>query len=134
MKTRTLFVEDEHWGVVPYFHELEKIGFECVLAKDGDEALEKLTTQKFDLISMDIMFPPGNTLGKNIKLIEAGVKLLERIRNGQVINCKPTIKVIVLTAVIDYKIEAQIRKLGVNDYLKKPIEFSKVIEAFCNLN
>ena len=51
MKTRILFVEDERWGVDPYFEELKKNGFECVLAKNGDEAIKKLKNQKFDLLS-----------------------------------------------------------------------------------
>ena len=133
MKTRALFVEDERWGVSPYFKALEKKEFECVLAKDGDEALEKLRTQAFDLVSMDIMFPPGKALGKNVESIKAGLRLLEMIRTGKIKNCDPAIKVIILTAVIDYEIESEIKKLRVSAYLKKPIEFEKIIEAFRNL-
>ena len=133
MKTKTLFVEDEGRGVIPYFRELEKNGFECVIARDGNEAIEFLENQKFDLISIDVMFKSGKSLGKNIMPIKAGVRLLEMIRSGQIKNCDPKVKVIVLTAVPDYKIEGEIRKLGVSAYLKKPIEFSKVIETFSNL-
>jgi len=133
MAIRTLFIEDESWGVVPYFHKLEQIGFECILVEDGDESIKKLNSQNFDLISMDIMFPPGDELGKNIRDIEAGYRLLKMIRKGEIVNCNPGIKVIVLTAVIDYNIEKQIRQLGVSAYLKKPIEFSDVIETFCKL-
>lgn len=133
MKIRTLFVEDEDRGVIPYFLALEKKGFECVLAKDGNEALKKLESKEFDLISIDIMFQPGELLGINIIPIRAGLQLLEMIRNGQIKNCNPNIKVIVLTAVIDREIENQIKKLGISAYLKKPIEFSKVIDTFCNL-
>ena len=132
MKTRILFIEDESWGVNPYFYELERNGFECILAENGDESIDKLNTETFDLISMDIMFQPGEFLGENSMPIKAGVRLLEMIRTNIVKNCNPDIKVIVLTAVIDHEIEAQIRNLGVSAYLKKPIEFSKVIETFCN--
>lgn len=134
MKKRALFVEDERWGVAPYFHELEKNGFECVLARNGDEAMGYFKTQKFDLISIDIMFPPGEAFGKNIKPIRSGVKLLEMIRSGRIKNCAPDIKAIILTAVMDHEIEAQIKKLNVSAYLKKPIDFEKVIEIFRNLN
>jgi len=132
MKTKTLFVEDEPRGVNPYFRELKKYNFECSIAKNGDEALEKLTNESFQLISMDIMFPPGDKLGKNTNAIDAGVKLLRKIRRGKIKNCDPKIKVIVLTAIIDHNIENQITQLGVNAYLKKPIEFYKVIDTFCN--
>ena len=130
MKTGALFVEDERWGVGPYFEELEKNEFECVLAKDGDVAIEKLNSGAFDLVSMDISFPPGKSLGENVLPITAGLRLLEMIRAGEIDNCDPKIKVIILTAVLDSEIETRIKKLGVDAYLKKPIEFDKVIDTF----
>ena len=130
MKTRTLFVEDEQWGVVPYFYELEKKDFECILVRDADAAVQKLQSKPFDLISMDIMFPPGQILGEDIPPIQAGMRLLEMIRNGKIASCEPDIKVIILTALIDNEIETRIKKLGVNAYLKKPIDFEKVIATF----
>lgn len=133
MKKRILFVEDEPRGVTPYFDELEKNGFKCTLVEYGDAAIKKLETETFHLVSIDIMFTPGEYLGEDIKPIKAGVTLLDMIRSGKIKKCDPDIKVVVLTAVIDYEIEAQIRKLNVSAYLKKPIEFSKVIETFCNL-
>lgn len=133
MKTRILFVEDERWGVSPYFKELEKKGFECILATDGDEALEKLETESFDLVSMDIMFPPGKALDKNVEPIKSGIRLLEMIRLGKIENCDPNIKIVILTAVINYEIEKEINKFGVSAYLKKPIEFTEVIETFYKL-
>lgn len=133
MSKQILFIEDEKWGVNPYFKELAKNGFECELALSGDEALEKLRTKKFDCISMDIMFQPGDSLGESVQPIRAGVQLLEMIRKGKIKNCDQNVQVIVLTAVIDHEIEAQIKKLGVSAFLKKPIEYSKVIETFRNL-
>ena len=133
MKQRILFAEDEKWAVNPYFKELEKKGFDCVLAKSGDEAVKKLETEKFNIICLDIMFQTGQAFEKATKPTEAGVSLLDMIRDGQIKNCSSDIKVIVLTAVIDNKVEKRIRKLGVSAYLQKPIEFSEVIETFCSL-
>jgi len=133
MKTRTLFVEDEQWGVTPYFKELDNHDFECELAKDGDEAIKKLQTKQFDLVSMDVMFPPGKLLDQGMMPIKAGVKLLTLIRQGKIKNCQPDIKVIILTAVINFEIENEIKNLGVSAYLKKPLEFNKVIETFLSM-
>ncbi|MFX0134941.1 MAG: response regulator transcription factor [Candidatus Hodarchaeota archaeon] len=133
MKQRILFAEDEKWAVNPYFKELEKKGFDCVLAKSGDEAVKKLETEKFDIICLDIMFQTGQAFEKTTKPTEAGASLLDLIRNGRIKNCASDIKIIVLTAVIDDKIENKIRKLGISAYLKKPIEFSEVIKTFCSL-
>lgn len=131
MKTRILFVEDERWGVTPYFRELENNGFECLLALNGDEAIKSLESQLFDIVSMDVMFPPGKLLNQTTEPIRAGLKLLSMIRHGKIKNCPSDLKVIVLTAVISPQIENEFKKLGVNAYLKKPVEFSKVIETFC---
>ena len=109
MKTKVLFVEDEERGVFPYFHALEKIGFECTLVKDGDEVINKLRQEKFDLISIDITFPPGNLLGDKVEPTKAGLKLLEMIRNGRIPNCDPAIKVIVLTAMNDKITENKVK-------------------------
>jgi len=133
MGIRTLFVEDEHWGVIPYFKELEKIDFQCELAKDGDEAIKKLENERFDLISIDVMFPPGKLLGNETTPVSAGLRLLQQIRQGKINNCDPNINVIILTAVINREIETEIMKLGVDAYLKKPIDFNEVIDTFCRI-
>lgn len=133
MKTRTLFVEDERWGVIPYFRELETREFECQLALNGDEAIKLLQSRPFDLVSMDVMFPPGRSLGRDTTAINAGIRLLEYIRSGKIKNCDPQTKVIILTAVMNQEIETEIKKRGVSAYLTKPIEFNKVIETFCQL-
>ena len=133
MKTRTLFVEDEDRAVSPYFHELAQNGFECTLVNNGNEAIDILNSQKFDLVSIDIMFNPGSPLGIEIEPIRSGLKLLEMIRKGEIKNCDPDIRIVVLTAVSDPNTENEIRKLGISAYLKKSIGFTKVIQTFCNL-
>jgi len=77
------------------------------------------------------MFPPGKLLDQDTRPVRAGVKLLELIRQGKIKNCDPKIKVIILTAVINIETENEINTLGVSAYLKKPMEFNKVIEMFC---
>jgi CheY-like chemotaxis protein len=128
--TRILFVEDEPRGVNPYFKPLEKKGFQCVLAKNGDEAIAWLKAEKFDLLSLDVMFDPGSTFARRIEPRRAGLHLLELIRQKQIPNCDPHLKVIILTAVVNPQLEEMIKKLGVIAYLTKPIAFDKVIETF----
>ena len=133
MKIRTLFIEDEQRGVTPYFKELERNGFQCELARDGDEAIKKLESEDFDLVSMDVMFPPGKLLDAETMPVSAGLRLLQQIRLGKINNCDPNINVIILTAVINREIETEIKKLGVDAYLKKPIDFNEVIDTFCRI-
>ena len=127
-----LFVEDEQRGVNPYFRCLEKKGFHCVLAKDGDDAVARLQKEKFDILSLDVMFEPGKVMGGHIDPRRAGLHLLELIRQGEIPNCNSQLQVIVLTAVINPQVEELIKSLGVLAYLKKPIAFDKVIDTFMN--
>jgi CheY-like chemotaxis protein len=130
--TKILFVEDEPRGVNAYFKALERNGFQCVLAQDGDEAITKLQTEKFDLLSLDVMFSPGKKFMRDVEPRLAGLFLLELIRAGKIKNCDQNLKVIVLTAVANKPVEDRIKKLGVLEYLKKPIAFNRVIETFKN--
>ncbi len=132
-RIKALFVEDEASATQPYFWRLTKIGFDCILAQTGDEAVEELRKRKYDIISLDIMFPPGRALGENISPIKAGLRLLEMIRAGQIENCNKDIDVIVLTARMHQEIESQIKAFGISAYLQKPIEYSNVIETFSKL-
>jgi len=131
--TKILFVEDEPWGVNAYFGHLTRYGCQCVLAKDFDAAMEKLQTEKFEVVSLDIMFSPGEKYLDTIEPHSAGLQLLELIREGQIPHCDPNIKIVVLTAVLNKQVEEKINKLNVAAYLKKPIAFKKVMETFKNL-
>ncbi|MFQ5640395.1 MAG: response regulator [bacterium] len=128
--TKVLFVEDEPWGVDSYFSRLERYDFQCELAKSLNEAIEKLQHEKFDMLSLDIMFSRGKSVEEKIEHRSAGLRLLQLIRTGKIGNCDPNLKVIVLTALASSQIEQQVRQLGVFAYLTKPIAFNKVIGIF----
>jgi len=56
-KKRVLLAED-HPGTMEVMQtELEVLGYEVVLAQDGQEAVEKAATESPDLIVMDIIMP-----------------------------------------------------------------------------
>ncbi|MGH7598126.1 MAG: response regulator [bacterium] len=127
--TKILFVEDEPWGVNAYFSHLARHDCQCVLAKDFDEAMAKLRADQYDVLSLDIMFSPGEKNLSNVEPRSAGLRLLELIRRGEIPNCDPNLKIIVLTAVLNKQVEEKIKTLGVAAYLKKPIAFKKVIDT-----
>lgn len=128
--SRILFVEDDPWGVNPYFFSLAQKDCECVSAKNADEAVRYLRREKFDLLSLDVMFDPGKVLAGASDPRRSGIHLLEMIREAQIPNCDPQLRVVVLTAV-DYPwVEERMKKLGIEAYLKKPIPFDKVIAAY----
>jgi two-component system response regulator (stage 0 sporulation protein F) len=66
---RIMVVDDEENIRFLYKEELEDEGFSVELAKNGEEALEKLPDFKPDLITLDIKMPGMN-----------GIDVLKRIR------------------------------------------------------
>lgn len=86
---------------------LEDFGFECDIAENGKVVLLKLQEKEYDIILMDIQMPEMN-----------GFEATDHIRNTM--NSK--IPIIALTAdVTSIDIEKSI-KVGMNDYISKPID------------
>ncbi|NDP26488.1 MAG: response regulator [Flavobacterium sp.] len=95
---------------------LNDFGFECEIADNGKIVLEKLKETKYDLILMDLQMPEMN-----------GFEATEYIRNTMQLD----IPIIALTAdVTSIDIEKSI-KIGMNDYISKPIDeellYNKII-------
>ncbi|KAA3620118.1 MAG: response regulator [Calditrichaeota bacterium] len=131
--TRVLFVEDEPWGVNAYFPALRRSHIICDLAESYQQAVECLNKQKYDFICLDIMFSSGKINRKPFEQREAGLKLLQDIRDGQIRNCAKDIKTIVLTAVPSHQIEEKIKNLNVLRYFKKPVSYDEVVGTFRHL-
>ncbi len=69
---RIMIVDDEENIRFLYKEELEEEGFTVELAKNGEEALEKLPLFKPDIITLDIKMPGMN-----------GIETLKRIRETE---------------------------------------------------
>lgn len=133
--TNVLFVEDEPWGVDNYLTALSEKDFHCEMVEDYHEAVRRLKKKRFDIVSLDIMFSRGRITDDagDLRPQSIGLKLIEAIRSGKIENCAREIKIVVLTASANLEIEKQVRKLGVSDYLTKPVAFQRVIETFTRL-
>ena len=84
---RILIVDDEENIRFLYKEELEEEGFVVELAKNGEEALQKLSLFKPDLITLDIKMPGMN-----------GIETLKRIR-----DLERQIPIIMCSAYGEYK-------------------------------
>ena len=98
-----LIVEDER----PLAHALElklkSVGYETVVASNGQEALDALDKQKFDMMLLDLMLP-----------VMDGFQVLEQMNKKQ---DKPV--VVVLTNLGQLEDEKRARELGAKKYLVK---------------
>lgn len=96
--------DDEHIAKV-YAIKLEKEGIDVSIARDGEEAIIKIATEKPDLIILDILLPKVDGFG-----------VLEEIKKVPELGAIPVIVVSNL-----WKEEDQYRALalGANEYLIK---------------
>jgi DNA-binding NtrC family response regulator len=105
-KNRILVVDDEEALRTVLGAELEGEGYRVSSAGDGDEAINILRTQYFDLILLDIKMPKVD-----------GFEVLKFVKENH-----PTSKVIMLTGFADLKNAIESKKLGAEDFVSKPYD------------
>ena len=95
---------------------LDDFNFECDIAANGLIALEKMQTQSYDLVLMDLQMPEMN-----------GFEATEYIRK----KMESQIPIIALTADVTTVDLAKCKAVGMNDYIAKPVDerllYSKIV-------
>ena len=81
-------------------------------ATDGEEALEKFSLQKYDLLITDIRMP-----------VISGLDLIKKIREKNL-----SMKIIILSGYNDFKFAKKAIEYAVNGYLLKPIDIDELTE------
>ncbi len=109
-KTKILIVDDEENICELVRLYIEKEGFEAVIAGDGQEAVAKFTTEKPDLILLDVMLP-----------IKDGWQVCREIR------AQSNVPIIMLTAKGETFDKVLGLELGADDYVVKPFEPKELI-------
>lgn len=112
---RILVVDDEAIMRNLLLKILEQEGYQVSLASSYSEALERLTTNKFELVLSDVKMPENN-----------GFELLKRIKQEW-----PHIAVIMMTGYGDAYTVKEALMLGADEYITKPFkshEISLIVE------
>ena len=104
---KIIVVDDKEKARSIYKGFLEKKGFDVEVCANGEEALAKVKTFNPHCILLDLKMPGMS-----------GLEFLKTLRK----EANKT-KVIILTGVTDIKITEECHKLGISDFIKKPIEF-----------
>ena len=100
---RILVVDDEKEIALLVCHYLREEGFDTVICTDGNEALEKIHSEEFDLAILDVMLPGTD-----------GLMLCAEIRK------RYNYPVIMLTAKTAFSDRISGLSLGADDYVTKP--------------
>ena len=105
---RILVVDDEVDFLETIVNRLQKRKLEAVGLTSGEEAIQMLKDQLFDVILLDIKMPGGMD----------GIEVLREIKKLQ-----PLAEVILLTGHASVETSIEGMKLGAFDYLLKPVKF-----------
>ncbi len=104
---RIMLVDDEPDFVEILSMRLEEAGENVTAAYNGQECLDKLETQEFDVVILDIKMPGMD-----------GIQTLRKIK-----ILYPLVEVILLTGHGTTETAVEGMKLGAYDYLLKPADF-----------
>jgi DNA-binding response OmpR family regulator len=104
---RVLIVDDDVNTLEILQRWLSKEGYATVSAQNGEECLQALEREKFDIVLLDVMMP-----------VLDGMAVCERMRAHPGWR---TIPVVLLTAKDDMETRTRGMALGVSEYLTKPI-------------
>ena len=111
---KILLVDDDHEIIETVQYALENVGYEVVIARDGNQGLALSEREDPDLMILDMMMPK-----------RSGFLVLEKLRR---IRDQP-LPVIMITGNEGSRHKAYAELLGVSDYIQKPFAMGRLIGA-----
>ncbi|HEK9101919.1 response regulator transcription factor [Bacillus pfraonensis] len=111
MSNRILVVDDEEFILTLIEFNLQQAGFEVITAMDGEVALHKATTERPDLIILDLMLPKMD-----------GMEVCKELRLQRIMT-----PILMLTAKDDEFDKVLGLELGADDYMTKPFSPREVV-------
>jgi len=110
---RILVAEDVITNQKLMNHLLGKMGLEVVMVDDGNKAVQKAASQSFDIIFMDIQMPNMDGYEATKAIRKEGIKT----------------PIVALTAHAMYGDEQKCIEAGCDDYLSKPLMYTKLVKT-----
>ncbi len=111
---KILLVEDNPLNQLVSLEILQEKGIDVIVASDGQEALELIANDEFDLVLMDIHMP-----------VMDGLEATKRIRSMEGLKDIP---IIAMTADAMTENELSIKEAGLTDCILKPIDVRQMFE------
>jgi two-component system phosphate regulon response regulator PhoB len=113
-KPRILIIEDERPLTDVLSYNLQREGYEPIVAHDGQEGLRKAQTLLPDAVLLDLMLPVRN-----------GLEVCRELRSGDRTRALP---IIMLTAKAEETDQVVGFSLGADDYVTKPFSVKVLME------
>ena len=111
---KVLIVDDDQEIVESVRYALEGVGYQVVVANDGNQGLALAERENPDLMILDMMMPK-----------RSGFLVLEKLRRLR----DTPLPVIMITGNEGSRHQAYAELLGVSDYLHKPFAMDRLLEA-----
>jgi CheY-like chemotaxis protein len=111
--SKLLYVEDNEDNIYMLSRRLKRNGFDLVIARDGEEGVEKAEKEIPDLILMDLSLPKLDGWG--------ATKALKKNEKTQ------HIPIIALSAHAMQEHKESALQAGCNDYDTKPVDFARLL-------
>ena len=146
---KILLLEDDYESM-RYLKEYleEDLGWSVVLTADKD-VLERLRSERFDLVAIDLMIQPTgldaqgrlveNIHFENVPWQRTGLEFLRRLRGGEYgqagsAGTSPSVPALVLSAVAAYSLEGKLGKDTLEEtYVEKPFRLDDLVGRMTRL-
>jgi two-component system response regulator VicR len=116
MSAKILIVDDEPPIIDVLLYNLKRVGYEVIIARDGEQALEQARREQPDLIILDLMLPRLD-----------GLEVCRSLRRER------DVPIIMLTA-LDAEVDRVVGlELGADDYVVKPFSVRELMVRVKNV-
>jgi two-component system phosphate regulon response regulator PhoB len=113
-KPKILIIEDERSLVEPLTYNLEREGYEVMVAMDGQDGLRQAQVRLPDLIVLDLMLP-----------VKPGLEVCRELKSGVQTRHIP---IVMLTARAEESDQLMGFAVGADDYVTKPYSMKVLLE------
>ncbi len=113
---KLLLVDDNATNLFVANKILIDLGYECIIAQSGKEALDKLSSERVDLVLMDVQMP-------DMDGYEATRQIREKVPNGK------NLPIVAMTAHAFNNHREQCIAAGMNDFIAKPFKPDALADA-----
>lgn len=113
MSAKILIVDDEPNLLRLMGYALQAEGYDILVAKNGEEALNKLQVEEVDLVILDVMMPDMS-----------GIDVCKRLRSS---SKAATLPIIMLSARAQVTDKIKGLEAGADEYLTKPIDREEMV-------